>query len=342
MDLLARTRDHLLETFVGPNAPGGSSGSKAQPKFADLAGESVGVLSQARTDLLRIARRQMWNALRAAARSVDSALPSVEAADLRTAAEYLGLHAALVYYGSGVPRGDASGVLLIPGFLSTDVYMLELYAWLRRIGYRPYFSGIGLNAECPDLLVKHRLNQTIDRALDETGRRIHIIGHSLGGVIARSIACQRTADVASVITLGAPFRDGGVLHSRVLQAAEIVRRRILLEHGPRVLDECYTGRCSCDFVTCARGGVPAATAQTAVYTRDDRVIDWRYCKTGDPKVDVEVTGTHAGLVFNALVFEIIGSRLAARKKTPRGRRPRTALAAVREKRAADSRRQART
>lgn len=224
-------------------------------------------------------------------------------------AEVLLLHASPVYYGFGVPRGDGSGVVLIPGFLGTDLYLMELHAWLRRIGYQPYFSGIGVNAECPNLLIQRRLNQTIEKALAETGRKVHLIGHSLGGVIARSVAGQRPKDVASVITLAAPFR-GTVANRAVLRVADAVRLRILGEHGRKVLPDCYTGHCTCNFLNSLRRNVPDSMVETAIYTRHDGVVDWRYCRTMNPDVDVEVPGTHIGMTFNPAAYAVVAERLA--------------------------------
>ena len=170
------------------------------------------------------------------------------------AAEILMLHATPVYYGFGVPRGDGSGVVVIPGFLGTDLYLMELHAWLGRIGYRPYFSGIGINAECPNLLVQRHLNETIERALAETGRKIHLIGHSLGGVIARSVAGQRPRDVASVITLASPIR--GTATSRAVFTRPKRFACASLGAWQAVLPACYTGRCTCNFVDSLRREVP--------------------------------------------------------------------------------------
>jgi triacylglycerol lipase len=192
-----------------------------------------------------------------------------------------------VYYGLGVPHGDSSGVVIIPGFPGTDLYLMELHGWLGRIGYRPYFSGIGINADCPNLLIQRHLNETIARARAETGRKIHLIGHSLGGVIARSVAHQRPRDIASVITLASPFR-GTVTSKAVLHAAEAVRLRILQEH--RALPECV--------------------AETAIYTRNDGIVDWRYCMTRNGKDDFEVPGTHIGMAFNPSAYAIVAERLA--------------------------------
>ncbi len=224
-------------------------------------------------------------------------------------AEILLLHATPVYYGFGIPRGDGSAVVIIPGFLGTDLYLMELHAWLGRIGYQPYFSGIPINAECPNLLVQRHLDQTIERALAETGRRIHLIGHSLGGVIARSVAGQRPRDIASVITLAAPIR-GTATSRTILRVAEAIRLRILQEHGRGVLPDCYTGRCTCNFVDSLKRDVPDTMLETAIYTRDDGIVDWRYCMTRNPDVDFEVPGTHIGMAFNPSAYSIVADRLA--------------------------------
>lgn len=224
-------------------------------------------------------------------------------------AEVLLLHATPIYYGLGVPRGDGSGVVIIPGFLGTDLYLTELHGWLSRIGYRPYFSGIGINADCPNLLIQRRVNETIKTALEETGRKIHLIGHSLGGVIARSIAGQRPRDIASVITLASPIR-GTVTNSTVNHAAEAIRLRILHEHGEGVLPQCYTGRCTCNFIGSLRKDVPPTTLETAIYTRQDGIVDWRYCTTRVRGNNFEVPGTHIGMAFNAAAYSIVAERLA--------------------------------
>jgi len=224
-------------------------------------------------------------------------------------AELLLLHASPVFYGLGIPRGDNSAVVVIPGFLGTDLYVTHLHSWLERIGYRPYLSGIGMNAECPNLLIRYRLTATINKAIEATGRKIHLIGHSLGGIIARSVASQRPKDIASVITLAAPIR-GTVMHPSILHAANEVRSQILNQHGRGVLPDCYTPRCTCDFLSSLRCALPASVSQTAIYTKDDGIVDWRYCRTGDRDLDFEVPGTHVGLVFNPSVYTIIAERLA--------------------------------
>jgi hypothetical protein len=96
-----------------------------------------------------------------------------------------------------------------------------------------------------------------------------------------------------------------------LKAAEIVRKRIQLKHGQGVLPDCYTGRCTCQFLDSLRRDLPQGITETAIYTRTDGVVDWRYCITEHPGVDFEVPGTHIGLAFNPAVYDIIARRLRA-------------------------------
>ena len=230
------------------------------------------------------------------------------------------LHAAPLYYGVGIPHGDGAAVILIPAFLCPDFYLAPLHQWLSRIGYTPLFSGIGFNTECPNLLITRQLNDTIEQALAKSGRKVHLIGHSLGGVIARAIASQRPTDIASVITLGAPFR-GTVAHAGILRAAAMVRKRILAKHGSAVLPSCYTARCTCDFLESLNCVMPASVLETAIFTESDGVVDWHYCKTDCADADFSVSGTHVGLAFNPSAYSIIAKRLAQAAPTAKSNGP---------------------
>ena len=212
-----------------------------------------------------------------------------------------------VYHGMGVPAGDGSAVVIIPGLLCMDLVLAELYAWLAHIGYRPYFAGMDTVSDCPDRLAR-RLAATITRAYSDTGCRVHLIGHSLGGVFARSAAVRMSDRVASVITLGTPFR-GLVMHGFVLTLANVVRWKIRRQYG-NLPEQCATSRCGCAFGRSLQRQWPKSVTQTAIYTREDGLVDWRYCLTGDPKADVEVHGTHIGLIFNSTTYMHIAERLA--------------------------------
>ena len=214
-----------------------------------------------------------------------------------------------VFWGYGVPHGDGAAVVLVPGFLGTDLYLNQMYTWMRRIGYKPYYSGFARNAECPNLLIRMHLNQTIQEAYKSTGRKIHLVGHSLGGAIARAIASQTPDRIASVIALGAPIL-GVAAHSAVLRTAERVRKQILERHGKGVLPDCYTGACTCAFLESLKDKFPKSVRQTAIYTKTDGILDWRVCRTGNPDVDFEVSATHIGLVFSPLVYSLVAHRLA--------------------------------
>ena len=209
-------------------------------------------------------------------------------------------------YGCGVPRGNGAPVVVVPGFLGSDRYLTVLYRWLRRIGHRPYMSGIGRNVDCPDLLLE-RLLLTIEQAHLETGRRVSLIGHSLGGTLSRVAAAQAPQHVAQVITLGSPLQSAEV-HPFVMAAKDVVRNRIHRAGARR--PECYSDACECGFAALARAGLPPDVRRHAIYTKTDGVLRWQNCIESDPALNIEVSSTHLGLAFNPQAYRAIARLLA--------------------------------
>ena len=233
--------------------------------------------------------------------------------ELLTGIDWARLRAHPVYYGLGIPKGSRQPVVTVPGFLGSDLYLVEMNLWLYRIGYTPFRSRIGRNSDCPDILVD-RLLETIEKANDATGEQVRLIGHSLGGMLSRAAAIIAPDRVNLVITLGSPFR-GVRSHPTVLRTGQFVRERVRArgdesrpKHKP-MREACYSGACNCGFVESLRAGLPASVHQTAIYTKADGIVDWSVCITGDPAIDIEVRGTHCGLAWNPQVYKLIAQRL---------------------------------
>ena len=102
------------------------------------------------------------------------------------------------------PRGPEDGppVLVIPGFLATDRTTMELRRGLALAGWRshPWMLGLNTGARADTMeLLGERLESLWD------GRKILIVGWSLGGMFARQIAHRRPELIRAVVTLGTPF-----------------------------------------------------------------------------------------------------------------------------------------
>ena len=221
-------------------------------------------------------------------------------------ADWWSLRFSPVYYGRGLPRGDGSAVVLVPGFLGSDAYLCELYFWLGRIGYRPYMSGIGVNAECPGRLTR-RLLRTMERARLETGRPVRVIGHSLGGIVGRSACLQRPELVSQLICLGSPLQSVRA-HPALLVAAALLRltlATLAVQHH-----DCLTDRCRCGFAQQASRPLPRVIHHAAVYSQADGVVDWHDSQEEDARLNHEVGGTHIGLVYNPRAYRVVAELLA--------------------------------
>ena len=224
------------------------------------------------------------------------------------ALDWVALRASSVYGGAGIPHGDGAPVILIPGFLGMDPYLVEMHAWLKRIGYRSYMSGIGQNADCPNVLAQ-RLCVTIEQAYRDTGQKVDLVGHSLGGIIARVAAVRYPELIAQVITLASPVNSLRT-HPLVVTAARFVRGRVLWRRRSQVGSNCYTGQCDCSFLEHVRQEIPRSVLHASIYTRSDGIVDWRSCLEENGSPNIEVRGTHIGLAFNADVYQNVAHLLA--------------------------------
>lgn len=226
------------------------------------------------------------------------------------ALEWVQLRMSPVYWGCGVPRGRGEPVLLVPGFLASDISMMELWGWLLRMGYQPYFSHIARNIDCPNATAEAVL-ATARRIHRDSGKPVTLIGHSLGGMLARSVALDHPEIVRLVVTLGSPFRDNVRAHPAVMTAAHTISAR-----GPdspataNVTPTCFTGHCTCNYTKNVLQPGQFGMPRYAIYSRKDGVADWASCIEDDPALNIEVDATHLGMVFHAGVFRILGRLLA--------------------------------
>ena len=221
--------------------------------------------------------------------------------------DWTALHLSPVFYGLGVPKGNGKPVILVPGFLGSDTYLIELFLWLRRIGYQPSMSRIGQNAECPELLAE-KLLETVCTVVAQTERKVTLIGHSLGGTLARSVGVRRPDLIDQVITLGSPIRSIRA-HPLVLAVARIVKFRI--DMGRYRQPSCFTRECQCTFARfLTEASLPKTIDVAAVYTKTDGVVLWQSCVQEDSDRNMEVKGTHCGLAFNPAAYKIIATELS--------------------------------
>ncbi len=193
------------------------------------------------------------------------------------------------------PRGDAHPVLVLPGLMASDVSTRVLRVWLRRLGYPVVGWELGRNRG-PTQEVLDALPRLLDRLAAEHGTAVSIVGQSLGGIFARTLARKAPRQVRQVISLGSPFA-GGALDDSL--AARVYRRNAPQHGAPR---------------TRARSSLaaPLPVPSTAVYSRWDGVVDWRACRQqpGPRSENVAVHASHLGMGHDPAVLWVIADRLA--------------------------------
>jgi pimeloyl-ACP methyl ester carboxylesterase len=194
------------------------------------------------------------------------------------------------------PSGDGHPVLVLPGFLADDRSTVLLRCHLRSLGYATHGWHLGRNVG-PTKEIVDGMRRSLDALVDEHGRRVSLIGWSLGGVYARELARVAPGEVRQAITLGSPFRLTSLGQTRTGRLYERYRPR----HEARYQVPPYTA-----------GHDPLTVPSTAFYTRTDGIVAWQTCvqPVGPISENIEVRGSHCGLGHNPGVAFAISDRLA--------------------------------
>jgi pimeloyl-ACP methyl ester carboxylesterase len=103
------------------------------------------------------------------------------------------------------PRGDGHPVLVLPGLYADDLSTRPLRWFLRQRNYWVHGWQLGSNRG-PNSQTAEGLSRRLSDLADRHGRSVSIVGWSMGGVFARSMAARTPESVRSVITLGSPLR----------------------------------------------------------------------------------------------------------------------------------------
>ena len=193
------------------------------------------------------------------------------------------------------PRGDGHPVLTLPGFLASDLSMAPMRRYLRELGYDSHAWEMGRNTGGVSRM-RLALRERLAGIHAATGRKVSIVGWSLGGVYARDLALQAPDMVRCVVTLGSPFAND-------VRATNATR-----------LYEFLSGEGADDnpeLREAIAGDLPVPA--TSIYSRTDGIVNWRTCllRPSVSAENIEVhLASHVGLGVNPAALWAVADRLA--------------------------------
>ena len=202
------------------------------------------------------------------------------------------------------PRGDGHPVLLVPGFMASESSLVALKVFLQNKGYDVHTWGLGRNM---GFRSKHAnaLPQKIRYLHHVTGKKVSLVGWSLGGVFSMYGAQQALDCVRCVITLGSPVSVDAA-GSQSPNAIKALYR--LVSHRLGASAHVMQPRAK-DMRERRRLAIPTS----CLYSLSDGVVPPQEATIdGDPSLheNIRIAGSHIGLGFNGIVLAVVADRLA--------------------------------
>lgn len=205
------------------------------------------------------------------------------------------------------PRGDGRPALLIPGFLVGDATLGRMAQWLRLGGWETVRSGMHANVNCLHDAVPV-LEARLEAAVEATGRRALVIGHSRGGTFGRALAARRPDLIETLITLGSPVLNQMALSKTNRALVHAVGTLGSLGVPGMFSYRCMRGACDAEPKIDVSAPVSAEVRYLSLYSRTDSVVSWQACLDADAD-HVEIAATHDGMTVSAHVWARIAELL---------------------------------
>ncbi|MFB9313627.1 esterase/lipase family protein [Nocardioides plantarum] len=198
-------------------------------------------------------------------------------------------------------------VILVPGFMAGDGSLTLMARTLRAGGFRTYRSHIHANVGCTANAAA-QLESRLEAIALRRGTRVQIVGHSLGGMLARGVAVRRPDLVSGIVTLGSPMLAPAAHHVALSWGVDTLVRLSKAGVPGLMAEDCVAGDCARLSFDESRAPMPADVGFTAIYSRRDGIVDWRACI--DPlAVPVEVTASHVGMALDPRVIDHVTAAL---------------------------------
>ncbi|MEP4889013.1 MAG: hypothetical protein ABJV04_03220 [Aliiglaciecola sp.] len=201
------------------------------------------------------------------------------------------------------PRGDKHPVMVLPGFLASDISTKPIRTFLKMKGYKSYGWGLGRNLGTHIVGGQHIVSdQLLNKVIElhvKYDKKVSLVGWSLGGILAREIARAIPDCVRQVISLGSPFNGPQ-------GSAPVAAKMFQLINGDLNQREPHAAK---------RIIPPPEVPSTAIFSRSDGVAHWQSCINSNEHLhslseNIEVKGSHMGLGHNSQVLWIVANRLA--------------------------------
>ncbi|MGN0064195.1 MAG: esterase/lipase family protein [Nocardioides sp.] len=206
-------------------------------------------------------------------------------------------------YAGRAPYRSADPVLLVPGFLAGDQSLALLARSLRGEGFRTYRSHMHVNIGCT-MAAAGMLERRLEQVAHRRGTRVRVVGHSLGGMIARGVAARRPDLVSGIVTLGSPVLAPGAHHGSLAAGVDVLVRLSRAGVPGLMAEDCVAGECARQSFEQARTPLADDIGFTAVYSRRDGFVDWRACLDPDAETR-EVRSSHFGMAFDPDCVDLV-------------------------------------